>query len=68
LAKIDTEAEKTTLAQLLEKFTSVRSGMKPSTVRTDASPFYLSPNHRVEKNGSLTVSKSPKGRWLHWFL
>jgi integrase len=37
LAKIDTEAEKTTLAQLLEKFTSVRSGMKPSTVRTDAS-------------------------------
>ena len=37
LAKIDSEAEKTTLAQLLEKFTSVRSGMKPSTVRTDAS-------------------------------
>ena len=37
LAKIDTELEKTTLAQLLEKFTSVRSGMKPSTVRTDAS-------------------------------
>ncbi len=37
LAKIDAEAEKTTLAQLLEKFTIVRSGMKPSTVRTDAS-------------------------------
>ncbi len=37
LAKIDTEAEKTTLAQLLEKFTSIRSGMSPSTNRTDAS-------------------------------
>ena len=37
LAKIDAEAEKTTLAQLLDKFTSIRSGMRPSTVRTDAS-------------------------------
>ncbi len=37
LGKIDTEAEKTTLAQLLEKFTTVRGGMSPSTKRTDAS-------------------------------
>jgi len=37
LTKLDTEAGKTTLGQLLEKFTTVRSGMKPSTVRTDAS-------------------------------
>jgi len=37
LDKIDTESAKTTLAQLLEKFVSVRSGMRPSTVKTDAS-------------------------------
>jgi len=37
LAKIDTEAEKTTFARLLEKFTSVRNGMSPSTKKTDAS-------------------------------
>jgi len=37
LTKIDTEAEKTTLEQLLEKFTTVRSGLSASTKRTDAS-------------------------------
>jgi integrase len=37
LAKINTDAEKTTLAQLLEKFVLVRGGMSASTKRTDAS-------------------------------
>lgn len=34
--KIDFEAEKTTLAQLLEKFTLTRSGMSKSTINTES--------------------------------
>jgi integrase len=36
LGKIDPEAEKTTLAELLEKFTTTRSGMSKSTQNTES--------------------------------
>jgi integrase len=36
LGKIDPEAEKTTLAELLEKFTATRSGMSKSTQNTES--------------------------------
>jgi hypothetical protein len=39
LDKIDFEAEKTTLAQLLQKFTTTRSGMSKSTINTESGIF-----------------------------
>ena len=66
LAKIDSEQEKTTLAQLIEKFVAARQGKSESTIATDASiinRFKADWRHGLDARVS-SVRPSQLDEWL----